>query len=53
MMDFQVTTKDVRGYGTLLQDAVCERKLDFIRMLLEYGFVWLFFILLYVFQFLF
>ena len=37
IMDFQVTTKDVREYGTLLQDAVCEEKLDFIRMLLEYG----------------
>ena len=29
----------VRDFGTLLKDAVCEKKTDFVRILLEYGFV--------------
>merc|ERR1719209_2630299 len=32
-----VNTNDVRGYGTLLQDAVYEDKRDFIRILLDFG----------------
>lgn len=34
-----MTTENVRDYGTLLQDSVFERKQDFVRMLLESGFV--------------
>ena len=34
-----MSTKNVRGFGTLLQDAVYEEKKDFVRILLEYGFV--------------
>ena len=37
----QVTTTDVNGDGTLLQQAV-DRKKDFVRILLEFGFVSLF-----------
>ena len=29
----------MRGYGNLLQDAVFEGKKDFVRILLEFGFV--------------
>ena len=29
----------VRDFGTILKDAVCEKKTDFVRILLEYGFV--------------
>ena len=29
----------VRDFGTLLKDAVCEKKTDFVGILLEYGFV--------------
>merc|ERR1719500_2297344 len=36
-----VTTTDVNGDGTLLQQAV-DRKKDFVRILLEFGFVSLF-----------
>ena len=36
---FKVNTSDVRSYGTLLQDAVYEDKRDFIRILLDFGFV--------------
>lgn len=36
---YQVSTAYVRGWGTLLLNAVCENKLDFLRLLLEYGFV--------------
>ena len=35
----QVNTSDVRGYRTLLQDAVYKDKRDFIRILLDFGFV--------------
>ena len=34
-----MNTSDVRGHGTLLQDAVYEDKRDFIRILLDFGFV--------------
>ena len=35
---YQVSTAYVSGWGTLLLNAVCENKLDFLRILLEYGF---------------
>ena len=35
----QVSITNVRDYGTLLQDAVCEGKADFVRIMLESGFV--------------
>ena len=42
----QVSSKTVRNWGTLLKDAVCEEKKDFVRILLEYGFVSAVFIIL-------
>ena len=35
----QLNTKSARDHGTLLQDAVYDGKSDFVRILLEYGFV--------------
>ena len=34
---FQVSTTAVNRFGSVLQDAVLEGKLDFVRFLLEYG----------------
>ena len=34
-----MNSSDVRGYGTLLQDAVFENKKPFIRILMDSGFV--------------
>ena len=34
---FQVSTTAVNQYGSVLQDAVIEDKIDFVRLLLEYG----------------
>ena len=36
---FKVSTENVRGYGTLLQDAVAETKKNFVQILLDFGFV--------------
>ena len=38
MIDYQVSTKDVNNY-TLLQYAVLNNLPDFVRLLLEFGFV--------------
>ena len=37
--NIQVSVKDVKRYGTLLQMAVMENKQDLVRLLLEFGFV--------------
>ena len=37
--NIQVSVKDMRGNGTLLQLAVTENKQDLVRLLLEFGFV--------------
>ena len=39
MSPIQVNNTNVRDYGTLLQDAVSEDKRDFIRILMDSGFV--------------
>ena len=36
---WQVSIKSVRKYGSLLQDAVAEKKTPFVRILLEYGYM--------------
>ena len=40
----------MRDWGTLLQDAVYEEKKDFVRILLEYGFVFAVFMILFIFH---
>ena len=35
----QVSKTNVRNWGTLLQDALAERKAHFVRVLLEFGYV--------------
>ena len=34
-----MSTENVRSYGTLLQDAVSEKKKNFVQILLDFGFV--------------
>ena len=35
--NIQVSSKNANGYGTLLQTAVTENKIDLVRLLLEFG----------------
>ena len=50
MIDVEVSTKNVRDWGTLLQDAVHQEKTDFVRILMEYRFVFAVFVISHLFQ---
>ena len=39
MFQSQVSRTNVRDWGTLLQDALAERKSHFVRVLLEFGYI--------------